>query len=249
MTTLAWPSEVLAVGPSLGALVKGRHAEFFHAGIAVSHVETCAAALVAMTSDSMPRAIVAASRLPDMSLAEFVRVLGLVGIRPVFVDSATVECAVVARTGSAVHLIEFPVTPMRLSASLRTEACAPAATARDEPVAVAGLALDPRALRATWHGRLLRLQVRPFEILRYLVEASPRVVSPQELASEMVPGTGDRGIAAVRVAIGRIRIAMAASGVDAPSPLQTIPGHGYRVAEAGRAMPSSSASEATRPMI
>lgn len=250
MTMLEWPADVIAVGPELNDLVRGRQPEFFHAGICISHAVSCAAALVALSGDERPRAVIASSELPDMALEEFVRVLRLVGVNSVMVDAAGVSDSTLRRIAGEVRPIDLPLTPSRLSQALRS---LPSPMPETAPViAAAGFHLDQNALTATWHGTLIRLQVRPFDLLRYLVQASPRVVSAEELASECVVASRDGGVASVRMGIGRIRAALVEAGVSPSDALQTVPGFGYRVASAGQvdqATPSSTPSDSTRSMI
>jgi DNA-binding response OmpR family regulator len=240
---------VIAVGPELNDLVRGRQPEFFHAGICISHAVSCAAALVALSGDERPRAVIASSALPDMGLEEFVRVLRLVGVSAVMVDAAAVD-STMRRIAGEVRAIDLPLTPSRLSHALRS---LPTPLPEVAPVvAAAGFELDQNSLTATWHGTLVRLQVRPFDLLRYLVQESPRVVSVQELASECVVASRDGGVSSVRMGIGRIRAALVDAGVNPSDVLQTVPGFGYRVAGAGeldQATPSSAPSDSTRSMI
>lgn len=231
MTTLQWPADVIVVGPELHDLVRGRQPEFFHAGICLSHVVSCADALVSLSATEQPRAVITSSALPDMALENFVRIVRMMGVATVMVDSADMESSRLRSLAGEVRPIHFPITPNRLSDALRS---LPSTTTSADPVvASAGFELDPTSLKVTWRGVHVPLQVRPFDLLRYLVQESPRVVSVHELASECVVASRDGGINSVRTGIGRIRNALADVNPDAAAMLQTVPGYGYRIAEAG----------------
>lgn len=92
----------------------------------------------------------------------------------------------------------------------------------------ANLIIDRTRHTATFHGYLLDLSPVQFDLLHYLAEISPQVVSSQELADKVCEYQLDEWEASniIRPHIYRLRQKMkAASGVE--SPIQTVRGVGY----------------------
>ncbi|WP_371327666.1 helix-turn-helix domain-containing protein [Demequina sp. NBRC 110053] len=125
--------------------------------------------------------------------------------------------------------LALPASPRRLRdsvARVRTRAAVPTPARR-----VGALEVSVVAHGAVWRGRQVRLAPFHLDVLTYLVDAFPRVVGSQELASECAPRNVTDGAAHVRVAIGRLREALTAAVPDAPSPIETVRGVGYVVIE------------------
>ncbi|HSP53406.1 MAG TPA: winged helix-turn-helix domain-containing protein, partial [Cryobacterium sp.] len=90
--------------------------------------------------------------------------------------------------------------------------------------------LDPQSFRVKVDGKFVALTPREFQLLKYLMHESPRVVTAEELTA----GHGiydDGSVAGTRVALGRLRKKLQAASPEAAAILETVRGLGYRVAE------------------
>jgi len=89
------------------------------------------------------------------------------------------------------------------------------------------LLLDPDARQAWWGGRELSLSRLEFDLLRYLMEQSGRVVSREELLGEVWHDEEERGPKSVNVAINRLKKKIDREGE--PSLIEPVRGIGYRL--------------------
>jgi len=69
---------------------------------------------------------------------------------------------------------------------------------------------------------------KEFEVLKYLMQAFPRLVTIDELAREFAAGDAEHAMP-VRIAVYRIRIKLARVTPEAPPLIATVRGIGYRV--------------------
>jgi len=89
------------------------------------------------------------------------------------------------------------------------------------------LLLDPEARRAWWASGELSLSRLEFDLLRYLMEQSGRVVSREELLEEVWHDEEERGPKSVNVAINRLKKKIDREGE--PSLIESVRGIGYRL--------------------
>jgi len=248
----AWPPRVIAIASQSGPVARGRPAEFLHHGVILIRVPTATAALIELGRDPEMAAILVPGDLKGMDLEGFLPIVRQFMQTPVILGFGSQErmpTGIMAGSLDGLVTAMLPVTPLRLSQALQN--CEPSATA-SHVVEVGELVLDADAFRVWWHGAEVRLPLRPFEMLRYLMEAAPRAVGREELMSEFVrPGISWRSDS-VSTGIGRIREALQSAVPAVPVPIETVKKVGYRIATGNglaAAMPSSEASAPTRVMM
>lgn len=223
---------VLAVGDP-HEIFRGRASEFRHQGLTLSHRGTALSALLELGRD--PDAVVLVpTEVTDMPLLEFVDVLRSVAHVPV-IAGATAGCSTQMISELFDHgvasTVKLPATPSRLAEAIRAiRAPRAAAEPRDEPLAltIGALSLDEARYRVTWHEREVTLAPRSFALLRFMMEAHPRVLSMRELMDEFEDERGDTGTR-VRVAIGRLRAAFQRAAPRYDTPVETVYRVGYRL--------------------
>ena len=91
-------------------------------------------------------------------------------------------------------------------------------------LSAAGVELNPLTRTATREGRTLELSNKEFAVLEALLEASPQVVSTEQLLQKAWDENTDPFSQAVKVTIGRLR-----RKLGEPPVIQTISGIGYRL--------------------
>lgn len=225
-----WPRRVVVVGDDEVAVVRGRSAEFLHAGIALTRVPSATAALISLADPDGAAVVLVPVDPPGMRLADFLGVVDALGRTAVVLGVPPAPDAAVApgpaRTG-AFATAELPVTPARLSSVLdivmRSEAV-------EAPIYRCGeLVLDSRSFRVLWHGRDVRLTPSSFDLLEYLMAASPRIVRTEELASGVAATGSGNASERVRARVRRVRDQLKAAVPGVPPPLETITRVGYRI--------------------
>jgi DNA-binding response OmpR family regulator len=87
-----------------------------------------------------------------------------------------------------------------------------------------GLTLDSATLRAEREGRPLDLTLKEFGVLHELLRADGAVVSAEELLERVWDEHADPFTTTVRVTMSRLR-----RKLGTPSPIETVPGAGYRI--------------------
>jgi DNA-binding response OmpR family regulator len=107
------------------------------------------------------------------------------------------------------------------------------ALARRRPAAAsrvyraAGVELDPLRRTVTRDGEQIALSAKEFGVLEALLRAAPSVVSPEALLEQVWDENADPFTKTVQVTMGRLR-----RKLGEPPVIQTIPGAGYRIADA-----------------
>jgi DNA-binding response OmpR family regulator len=91
----------------------------------------------------------------------------------------------------------------------------------------AGIELDPMRRTVTRAGKQIDLSAKEFGLLEALIRAAPRVLSAERLLQEVWDENADPFTRSVQVTIGRLR-----RKLGEPQVIQTIPGAGYRIANA-----------------
>lgn len=117
----------------------------------------------------------------------------------------------------------FPELILRVQALARRR---PAA--RPRTLRAAGIELDPGRHTATRDGRHLDLSVKEFALLEALLIASPAFRSAEVLLEQVWDERADPFTNTVTVTIGRLR-----RKLGSPPIITTLPGVGYRIADAG----------------
>lgn len=242
LATPTWPLRVVAVSEDCVPVARGRSAEFLHAGVTVTQVPSAAAALVAIGQESDVAAVLVPAEMSDMALDDFIEIVHAFGRTPVVVGLAPLSEPNVAasmRERGALETVVLPVTPHRLAQALKS-VIVPMPAPR--VYRCGELELDVDAFRVLWHGREVRLAPNTFELLQYLMAASPRVVTMQELVSEFVPAETQWRTDSIRVRIRRLREALGAAVPGAPKPVETVRKVGYRIVDPSDTTPDSAMS-------
>lgn len=216
---------VVAVGDT-ATRARGRASEFRHHGLALASRPTASAALVEVAREPSSVVLVPTS-LADMPILDFVDVVRSLAHSPVLVGVGHgVDASAVSALfdHGATGTVALPLTPSRLAHavdSTRPRDPGPAA-----PVECGHLRLHPAEHRVTWRDIEVKLGPKEFEVLQYLMEAHPRVVSLSELVGEFEAGSPDHAMR-IRVAVGRLRAKFMAAGASAP--IETLHRVGYRL--------------------
>jgi two-component system response regulator VanR len=116
---------------------------------------------------------------------------------------------------------EFPELVARLRALSRRES-----TSRPPVLELAGIRLDPFRREVYRSDRFVRLSRKEFAVLEVLVRAGGGVVSAEQLLEKAWDDNADPFTNAVRVTISTLR-----RRLGDPSPIATVPGVGYRMAD------------------
>lgn len=116
----------------------------------------------------------------------------------------------------------FPELVLRIRALARRR---PAARART--LHAAGIELDPARRTATRDGRPLDLSVKEFALLEALLRAGPAFLSAEDLLEQVWDENANPFTNTVTVTIGRLR-----RKLGDPPIISTVPGVGYRIADA-----------------
>lgn len=228
MTPSTWPKKVLAVGVDVSKHFRGRYSEFLHFGINLQFVPSVADALSELAKDSTATVFVPFD-LSDMKVKDFVHFAHILEFEVIVgLELSTAQPLLgILRGLGPVKTVMLPVSPDRLSQAVdrTTTSLAP----KQRVIKAGALELDPAGFTILWHGRDVQLQASSFYLLHYLMEASPRTVTYEELVSEFVnPGISYQADA-IRQRIARIRSALERAAPGAPIPLRTITRIGYRV--------------------
>ncbi len=115
----------------------------------------------------------------------------------------------------------FPELVLRIRALARRK---PAAQPRI--LRAAGIELDPLRRTVTRHGHPIDLTVKEFAVLETLMKAAPATLSAEDLLARAWDENTDPFTKTVQVTISRLR-----RRLGDPSPIQTIPGVGYRITD------------------
>ncbi len=115
----------------------------------------------------------------------------------------------------------FPELVLRIRALARRK---PAAQPRI--LRAAGIELDPLRRTVTRHGHPIDLTVKEFAVLETLMKAAPATLSAEDLLAQAWDENTDPFTKTVQVTISRLR-----RRLGDPSPIQTIPGVGYRITD------------------
>ena len=79
---------------------------------------------------------------------------------------------------------------------------------------------------ATFDGRELNLAPREYDLLEFLMRHPGEIFSPEALMARVWPDKEDASVAAVRVAVQRVRSKL--TDASGKCPLTTVRGSGYR---------------------
>ena len=224
-----WPIRVLAI-ESPTAPLRGRTAEFRHRGISLSRPADALSALreIAKEPGSIVLVPTDMSGIPLLDFIEIVVALAhapvVVGVAPDAPPALVAQCLDLG----AVGMIALPITPSRLAAVL-----SPLHRALDrEPeidLQCSRITLSPAEHRVLVGQTEVHLSPKEFDVLRYLMQAFPRVIPVDELVHEFADGDKERTLN-VRIAIYRIRTKLTQAAPGHPPLIETLRGIGYRIA-------------------
>ena len=113
-----------------------------------------------------------------------------------------------------------PATPARIT----NVSAAEPPPRRHRTLRAAGIELNPLTHTATRDGRALELSNKEFAVLEALLEASPEILSAEQLPQKAWDENADPFTQTVKVTIGRLR-----RKLGQPTIIHTITGIGYRV--------------------
>ncbi|MDD7929898.1 winged helix-turn-helix domain-containing protein [Microbacterium thalli] len=209
--------------------VRGTMAEFRHFGVSLVVKTDILAALTELVHDPMA-VIVVSSEIPCQDTADVLdlavatcRSAVLFGLHPSTPTAAVSR----ALTAGVRGVIELPVTPERLTHTLRSVPTAPSNAPGE--VSVGDLRIDVGRHLVQLRDAVVPTTPREFDVLLALATSYPGMVSLSELADRH--GSGADPYASVRVVIARLRTRFAQlAGVPRESVIATQRGIGYRLA-------------------
>lgn len=180
---------------------------------------------------SNPEIVIAPTDMTGIDLGQFVTaVVELTGI-PILVGvlgtQASHAAGFWALERGARGLIPLPSSAERIAASIAPLGLMRAGTAGE--LRIGHLTLSPQSLRARVDGVNVHLTPKEFDVLKYLMMESPRVVSIDELTAhgrESGPGAATRA----RLAVLRTRKKLSEASKVRETFIETVRGVGYRMA-------------------
>ncbi|HSP74854.1 MAG TPA: winged helix-turn-helix domain-containing protein [Cryobacterium sp.] len=192
------------------------------------------AALLGLSQEE-PAAIIASTDMRGVDILQFIDAVSAWANVPVLVGVAggpeSYEVAFHALEHGARALLALPFTAQGLADTLhQLGAFGPRLGDSALTLSVGPITLEPQSFRVRGDGAFVPLTPRELQLLKYLMNASPRVVTAEELTA----GHGiydDGSVAGTRVALGRLRKKLHTASPAAAATLETIRGLGYRVAE------------------
>ena len=239
-----WPARVLFIesASSPGHPVQSTELH----GIEILGYTDAIAALLAAPIEQ-PAAIVAPTDMIHVDFLSFIRAMHAWTEIPVIVGLAaneeSTDLAYAAITEGARAIVSLPCRPDQLLSAVR--ACGARIEPPRGPLRVGALELDPDAFSARVAGISLTLTPREFLLMQYLMQASPRVVRPEDLASST--STYDDGsVAATRVIVLKVRRKLEAALPGSGELLETVRSIGYRIAPADPAAARRSGADGGR---
>lgn len=228
MPTIAGSARVIVLASDPTA-VRGTVAEFRHFGVSLVVRHDVLSALTELVHD--PTALIlVSSELPCPDIADVLDLTVATCKSAVLFGLHSASPAALAATAisaGAQGVVELPVTPERLSKTLRGLAPRPAITLG--VVSAGQLTVDVERHQVQLRGTVVNTTPREFEILLALATSHPRMVTLDELAD--THGGGSDPYASVRVVIARLRSRFAELvGVSREAVIETQRGVGYRLA-------------------
>jgi DNA-binding response OmpR family regulator len=176
-----------------------------------------------------PDAVIVAAELPSMSSTEVVRVLSQRAWIPVLVGvgDSDGDAAAAALAAGATACVPRPYRARDIIPFLR--AIRPETVGGlDPPMALGALTLDPATLEVHLHGRLIRLPLREFQLLRFFMTHANRVVTREQIQASVWPDLAADTSNTITVHIKRLRRRLGDAAVN-PRIIVTARGMGYRL--------------------
>jgi DNA-binding response OmpR family regulator len=105
----------------------------------------------------------------------------------------------------------------------------------EPPIECGGLRLDPATLEVSLHGQSIRLPLREYELLRFLMVHADRVLTPEQIYSTVWGQSGGHRSNTLVVHIKRLRVRLG-DNQENPRIIKTVRGVGYRLIPPSRAI-------------
>ncbi|WP_193353914.1 winged helix-turn-helix domain-containing protein [Arthrobacter sp. CAL618] len=199
-------------------------------GIEIHQYDDGASALLGIGANN-PQVVIAPTDMEGVPLDRFVHAASELAGIPVLVGILATEASQIlgfrALEGGARGLIPLPSTAERIAAAIGQLGVL--ASGSGNELSSGPLHLNPQSLRVTVEGNPVHLAPKEFEVLRYLMAESPRVVGVDEITSHCQDG-GPGGETRSRLAIMRTRKKLALASSFGQSFIETVRGVGYRMA-------------------
>jgi DNA-binding response OmpR family regulator len=201
-------------------------------------VEVCIGAADALVAAGTmrPDAVLVAAEPGDLTGAEVVQVLAKRTTIPVVVGigDGQGEQAGAALSSGATACIARPYRLNELipiMKSIRPDHIG----MLEPPIECGGLRLDPATLEVHLYGRSIRLPLREYELLRFLMVHADRVLTPDQIYSTLWGQRSGRRSNTLVVHIRRLR-ARLGDNQENPHIIKTVRGVGYRLIPPSRAL-------------
>jgi DNA-binding response OmpR family regulator len=179
-----------------------------------------------------PGAVLAPTDLIGVNFLRFIRtIVGRSGI-PVIIgligDEESHQHAFHGLEAGARGLISLPADPDRLASAVRSLGLSRTGSAAS--LQYGPISLDPQAHQVRVSGSVVRLSLREFALVEYLLAEAPRVVSVAEIAAVIGYDELVDGLVRTRKYVEKLRRKLNDAGSGQPAAvLETVRGLGYRL--------------------
>jgi two-component system OmpR family response regulator len=227
---IRWPYRVIAVESPSRILTPCGNDRLLASGIDLHPYPDGTSALLNLMVED-PGAVLAPTDLSGVNFLRFIRtivgrsdipiIIGLAG------DEESYEHAFHGLEAGARGLISLPADPNQLASAIhrlgltRTES---AASLQYGPIS-----LNPQTHQVRVSGRVVRLSLREFALVEYLLAEAPRVVSVAEIAAVIGYSEQVDGPVRARKYVEKLRRKLSEAATGQPAILETVRGLGYRL--------------------
>jgi len=227
---IRWPYRVIAVESPSRILTPCGRDRLLASGIDLRPYPDGLSALLDLMAED-PGAVLAPTDLIGVSYLRFIEtivgrsnipvIIGLTG------DEQSNQHAFHGLEAGARGLISLPADADQLAAAIRRVGLTRTASAAS--LQYGPISLDPQAHQVRVSGRVVRLSLREFALVEYLLGEAPRVVSVAEIAA--VVGYSGRvdGLVRARKYVEKLRRKLSEAATEQPAILETVRGVGYRL--------------------
>jgi DNA-binding response OmpR family regulator len=227
---IRWPYRVIAVESPSRQLTRCGQDRLLASGIDLRPYPDGPSALLDLMAED-PGAVLAPTDLIGVNFLRFIRTIVGRSDIPVIIgltdDEESHQHAFHGLAAGAHGLISLPVDPDQLASAVRRLGL----TRTDSAASLqyGAISLDPQAHQVRVSGRVVRLSLREFTLVEYLLAEAPRVVSIAEIAAVISYGEHVDGPVRTRKYVEKLRRKLSEAATGQPAVLETVRGLGYRL--------------------
>jgi two-component system, OmpR family, response regulator len=226
---IRWPCRVIAVGSPSRILTPCGHDRLLASGIDLRPYPDGASALLNLMVEH-PGAVLAPTDLIGVNFLRFIRTIVGRSDIPVIIGLTGDDSHQRAFHGleaGARGLISLPADPDQLASAVRRLGLARTESAAS--LQYGPISLDPLAHQVRVSGSVVRLSLREFALVEYLLAEAPRVVSIAEIAAVIGYDEQVDGLVRARKYVEKLRRKFGEAAAGEPTVLETVRGLGYRL--------------------